>query len=288
MDTGALTIKQNPDGGWPYMRGQSCTEPTVYAIMAMLAAGESASAARGLTWLTRTQRQDGGWPVQPAVDQSSWVTALVALLPPEQLGSAAHARAIRWLVGSVGQESRFFLRFREWLLGITPLLDEKTAGWPWVPGTAAWVGPTSLAIMALEREDRRCQAAGLRARIDAGRMFLLARVCSKGGWNYGGVRAFGYESNSYPETTGMALAALRGVKSPKVELSLKVARNYLAECRSADAFNWLRLGLLAHGSLPAGACPPRELAPRTVPDIALDFAVTAVAGGSPIFWTENV
>jgi len=54
----------------------------------------------------------------------------------------------------------------------------------------------------------------------------------------------------------MALAALRGVRSPGHQRGLAVARRFLGECRSADALNWLRLGLLAHGQLPAGYCHP--------------------------------
>ena len=37
MSPDVLAGKQNPDGGWPYGRGSSWTEPTVYAILAMLA-----------------------------------------------------------------------------------------------------------------------------------------------------------------------------------------------------------------------------------------------------------
>jgi hypothetical protein len=284
MDTGVLIGKQNPDGGWPYVRGKSCTEPTVYAVMALLAAGEEVSSARGLRWLRATQRRDGGWPAQTGVDQSNWVTALAALLPPDRLGAAAHARAVRWLVGTIGEESSFFYHMREWLVGVPIPPDQRVAGWPWVPGSAAWVGPTSLAILALEQQDRRGARAGIRERIEGGRQFLLYRMCTNGGWNHGGVRPLGYESNPYPETTGMALAALRGVKSAKVELSLKLAREYLAHCHSADALNWLRLGLLAHDRLPAGFCPPAEVAYRTVPESSLDFLVAAVADGSPLFW----
>ncbi len=283
MHTGVLIAKQNPDGGWPYVRGKSCTEPTVYAVMALLAAGEEAPAQRGLRWLAGSQRRDGGWPAQTGVDQSSWVTALVALLAPEHLGAIVHARAIRWLVGTIGEESTFLYGMREWLLGMsTP--DHKVSGWPWVPGSAAWVAPTSIAILALEQEARRGCEAGIRERIDAGRRFLLYRMCGGGGWNHGGVRALGYESNPYPETTGMALAALRGVNSEKVNLSLRLAREYLAKCHSADALNWLRLGLLAHGRMPPEYCPPPEIAYRTVPDSSLDFLVAAVAGGAPLFW----
>jgi hypothetical protein len=57
-----------------------------------------------------------------------------------------------------------------------------------------------------------------------------------------------------------------------------VARRFLAECRSADALNWLRLGLLAHGPLPAGYCHPVAIANRTLPDMSLGLLVTAEKG----------
>ena len=82
-------------------------------------------------------------------------------------------------------------------------------------------------------------------------------MCRDGGWNHGSVRALGYESTPYPETTGMALAALRGVRSPEIEPALDVAERFLGECRSADALNWLRIGLMAHGQLPDRLLPAR-------------------------------
>src|ERR1041385_2570989 len=105
MSIGFILSKQNLDGGWSYVRGKSWTEPTVYSVMALLAAGEQPAAARAMQWLAATQRADGGWSPQPGVDESTWVTALVALLPPENLGAAAHARAIHWLTGVSGRET---------------------------------------------------------------------------------------------------------------------------------------------------------------------------------------
>jgi hypothetical protein len=67
-------------------------------------------------------------------------------------------------------------------------------------------------------------------------------MCREGGWNHGSVRALGYESKAYPETTGMALAALHGVQAPELPRAIGVAQRFLAACRSADALNWLRLG----------------------------------------------
>jgi hypothetical protein len=284
MSIEELAGKQNQDGGWPYVRGTSWTEPTVYAVLALLAAGETECSGRGLRWIGRNEQPDGGWPAQPGIDQSTSVTALVALLPPELLGREAHGRGIAWLLGMEGEESTLTYRLREWLLGNAPGADQEFAGWPWVPGTGAWVGPTSLAILALEKENRRTPRADLRRRVEEGRKFLIRRMCQDGGWNHGAVRALGYESQPYPETTGQALLALRGVRSAEVGKALTVARRFLAECRSADALNWLRLGLLAHDELPAGYCVPAGVASRTLPDASLDMLVGAAQKGSNLFW----
>lgn len=85
----------------------------------------------------------------------------------------------------------------------------------------------------------------------------------------------------------MALAALRGVTSPKVDRALKTAKSFLDECRSADALNWLRLGLLAHHQLPEGFSPP-SLQCRTLPEASLAMIiVVAQKGGAEgdVFWS---
>lgn len=278
MSLSRLAEKQNPDGGWPYRQGPSWTEPTTYAVLSMLAVGESERAANGIRWLLKMRRADGGWPVCAGVDESSWTTALAAMLPPEALGVEAHRGAIQWLLGETGEESTWAYRLREFLSGRKPPPDQSAPGWPWLPGAAAWVGPTSLALLALERESRRNQGgARLQKRLEEGRHFLLNRTCRTGGWNHGSVNALGYPADAYPETTGMALAALRGCRAGQVDRSLALARGFLENCRSADAFNWLRLGLGAHGALPAGYAAPREIQFRTVPEMAVDALI--MAGG---------
>jgi hypothetical protein len=142
-----------------------------------------------------------------------------------------------------------------------------------------------LAILALDKENRRRPLIGIRQRIDAGRKFLLLRACQDGGWNHGSARALGYESKPYPETTGMALAALRGISGREVSRSLRIGRQFLAECRSVDAQNWLRLGLAAHGELPPGYCRPAGNLARTIPESSLDLlAGDAAAGRTPFWW----
>jgi hypothetical protein len=285
MSLDALIGRQNPDGGWPYSRGGSWTEPTVYAIMALLSAGETASAQRGVAWLGSIARRDGGWPPRAGVDMSTWVTGLVALLGPRIVGAAPYGRAIHWLLDTTGEESTFAYRLREWLLGNnTSENDAKFPGWPWVPSNAGWVVPTSIAILALDKEERRQPSTGVHHRIDAGRHFLLGRACDEGGWNYGSSHPLGYPSLAYPETTGLALAALRGVRSPQVGRALVAAQRFFAECRSADALNWLRFGLRVHGKLPAGYCTPSGVEFRTIPETSLDLVMTAAEQGRDFFW----
>lgn len=283
MSTAILLATQNSDGGWPYARGSSWTEPTVYAVLALLEAGETAAARRGLDWLQAAQRPDGGWPPRPGVDQTTWVTALVALIAPEHLAPGTHRSAIRWLLGATGRESTSVYRLREWLLGNAVPADQRFPGWPWVPGTAAWVSPTSVAILALAKEEQRLPSADVRRRIREGQGFLVARMCTGGGWNHGSAHALGYASLPYPETTGMALAALRGFDAPEVRMGIGVARRFLADCRSADALNWLRLGLAAHGQLPPGFCPPPDVPRRTIPETSLNLLVSAADGGRRLF-----
>jgi squalene cyclase len=283
MSIALLIERQNRDGGWPYIRGASWTEPTAYAILALLAAGEPAPAERGLRWMRAAQRRDGGWPPQPGVEQSTWVTALAALLPPERLGREEHRRSIEWLLGAGGAETSIGYRMREWLLGNAPPADQAHTGWPWMPGTAAWVGPTSLAILALEKEALRRPSSATRERIDSGRRFLLSRVCTEGGWNHGSVRAMGYTLPPYPETTGMALAALGGVESSQMERSIEIAVRFLAECRSADALSWLRLGLITHKRLPKGNGAASALVCRTLSETSLALLTGEAAEGKGPF-----
>jgi hypothetical protein len=173
---------------------------------------------------------------------------------------------------------------RMWLLGESQSSGHGSPGWPWIRGTAAWVAPTSLAILALQKEMVRRPSAAIRRRVEQGHRFLLGRVSEGGGWNHGSVRALGYESTAYPETTGMALAALRGVQCPETEHALNLADRFLAECHSADALNWLRIGLMTHGRLPDGYFPPARLACRTLPETSLDMLVVGTQKDSNSFW----
>ena len=268
-----LLKTQNQDGGWPYGRGTSWTEPTALALLA-LGPGHAAC-ARGYAWLRAQQRSDGGWAPKAGVDAATWVTSLVALLPPQTLGPQYIQQARGWILAGTGANSTFWYRLRERMLGSNS--SEEHPGWPWFPGTAAWVAPTSLAMLALRKSDAKQPAIGERLR--QGREFLLARRCADGGWNHGSARALGYEGNSYPETTGVALLALAGV--PNLERSIAAAERHWRQCRSAEGAAWLKLGLLAHGVHPAGR--PAQAPPRNVRDTALSAIAGQAEKGANVF-----
>jgi hypothetical protein len=226
-------IIQNRDGGWAYNKGGSWTEPTAFVLLAQSVTGiDRPSFDAGLKFLLSMQREDGGWRPQPDVAESTWVTSLIALLPEEAIGAARLSQAVKWLQGQTGRESSWSYRFQQWRPGNK---DEFPDGWPWFPGAAAWVIPTSLGILAFERELSRREDRKLRARVESGREFLFARMCADGGWNHGSNHAMGRDGDSYPETTGVALAALHNApKSAQIERAKGAARRHLATCRTAE------------------------------------------------------
>src|SRR5713101_4102911 len=154
FDVASIINLQNHDGGWPYRKvAGSWTEPTVFALLAQsVEKGDPRSMERGFTWLRACQRQDGGWPPHPSVAQSTWVTALVGLLSRDEIGRAHYASTVEWLMGQTGQEtSSFVFKLRNELLGDVAGVSEARTGWPFIPGAAAWVTPTALTILALEK-----------------------------------------------------------------------------------------------------------------------------------------
>lgn len=273
---------QNRDGGWPYTKGISWTEPTVYALLAHQAGHFDCDRESAAAWLAGAQRPDGGWPPARPVDQSTWVTALVTLLPPEIIGADRYARAIEWLLGQSGMESTPAFHVREFLVnGDRPEYPQKS-GWPWFPGTSAWVTPTCLGILALQKCYWRRPSPAVRERLERARNYLLSRRCADGGWNYGSSQALGYNLQSYPETTGQALLALEETDPGSLVQSLHLAHRLFRECRSSGGAAWLRLGLLAHQQLPAGT-PFFSRPCRTIADRALGLLAETADAGRNIF-----
>jgi len=278
----ALVRTQNSEGGWGYLDGGSWTEPTALALLALegepLMEGVRTRASEHLRAL---QRSDGGWPPRKSVDRSTWVTALAVLALGEGLSGGALAGAVRWLLRATGKELGFLPRLRLRLLGVGSEQGQGE-GWPWFPETAAWVTPTALTVLALEKVRSRVLSADVDKRLGSARLYLWSRMCRDGGWNHGSTRALGYDAGSYPETTGIALLALRGERSPRLPVALSAAQRHLRDCRSSSGRSWLRLALSAHARPApgeAGGEPPW----RGVMDLALCLlAERAAAGSNPL------
>ncbi|HEX4274330.1 MAG TPA: prenyltransferase/squalene oxidase repeat-containing protein [Bryobacteraceae bacterium] len=264
--------RQNRDGGWAYNKGCSWTEPTAFVLLAQTVTQvDRRSFEAGLKFLRSTQRRDGGWSPQPDVAESTWVTALAVLLPEETVGADRMKRALAWLEGQTGRESSWSYKFQMWRNGDK---EKYPDGWPWFPGAAAWVIPTSLGILAFKRALRRGEDREWRKRVDLGAEFLFGRVCADGGWNHGSNRALGRDGDSYPETTGIALTALAGApRSEIIRRAITRGRRHLAECRTAEGIAWLRMGLAAHGE-------PVDVTPAAAPRTTLDAALTAIASAN--------
>src|SRR5438046_2916407 len=83
-------------------------------------------------------------------------------------GACVHQRAIDWVLRTTGEQSTATYRLRQWLLGISGSSEWESPGWPWTIGAAEWVGPTTIAILALEQEELRNPSARIRERMAAG------------------------------------------------------------------------------------------------------------------------
>src|SRR5580692_911410 len=113
-----LVDRQNPDGGWGYRRGGgSWTEPTCYALLALSSDAPAApdTLRRGAKWLAAQRRAGGGWAPRESVQESTWVTSLVLLLPSavtrELEGNGVDRQSAEaWVLDQTGRESSWVQR----------------------------------------------------------------------------------------------------------------------------------------------------------------------------------
>jgi hypothetical protein len=280
-----LSDLQDQDGGWSYGSGRSWTEPTVFSLLALHAWQAGAVACqRAGAWLLRCERPDGGVAPNPSVVESTWVTAL-ALLSRRATGVGPPEDALlRWLLRTQSEDSRWWRRLQEFVRGTAS--EETAPAWSWFPGTAGWVFPTACTLAAMKYSGQLLPTQGTTKRVAQGEKYMSLRVCRDGGWNHGSARALGYESDSYPETTGAALVGLRGLAGAEVtKRGIDRAQAHLATCTSSYAQSWLELGLLAHGVNPM---PPRVAPDLRQPlDVALALIVLAGRKGVPVLWRSG-
>ena len=272
-----LLAAQNSDGGWPYQRGDSWTEPSALALIASYAYGLTGEPfERGLRWLTAQQRADGGWPPNRQVDISTSVTSLVtiALLPIPDFQSAA-GKAAHWTMKQVYPDR---LSAGLLLARMLRLPSAQAPGSvPWFPGTAGWVTPTSMSIIALSQVARVRDSSYLSTLVRESQSFLLSRRCVDGGWNHGGANIRSEDATSYPETTGIALLALSSLPNRQLTRPLALAERFLQTPESLEGLCWLQMGLRANGRSVSDVSSAQP--PRTSRDIALRLLALASVDG---------
>jgi hypothetical protein len=279
-----LTAAQNADGGWSYKltetwRGgvSSWTEPTALALIACHAWSiVSESYLRGLQWLVEDQRPDGGWAPNRTVDASTSVTslALLALLPSKDHHAAA-VKATQWTSKQVYTDGFSPALLLARLLHLPPAHAPGSVAW--FPGTAGWVIPTAMSILALSQASQVLNLPQLSSLAAQSQAYLLSRRCVDGGWNHGGTNTRSEEANSYPETTGIALLALSSLPPAQLADPLRFGQQLLSSPESLEGLSWLQMGMAANRQEtpdPATIGPP-----RTSRDAALRLLALAVRAG---------
>ena len=171
----------------------------------------------------------------------------------------------------------------------TPGAISVVKGWPWKEGTSSWVEPTAHALVALKKVARKKVEAqksavnitSLSERVRSGEAQLLDIRCRDGGWNYGNRTVLGDDLRSYPETTGLALLGLQGVKGAEksIDLALKMVQGGVSPMARA----WLTVALRLHG-----VQPPALTGPAT-PDVLITAieALAAPEGNYRLMRTES-
>lgn len=240
-----LRMSQDTSGGWGYLPGHSPTTEATAAVL--LALRDQAQAARmlecGLGWLRATQNEDGGWGYAEGDEESGWQTAWAVLAISKILISdESYRRGVEWLtkVKPLGHRGDDFSNMESTEDTSAPVVYS----WPWYPGEATWVEPTSLAILALEKESAN-QVVSLR--VKHALTYLKQRRCPGGGWNVGNPVMFDVVLPGRAPQTALALLALLTADSnPYEEQDIKILLQDMFEDSSALG---LGLGSLALRSL---------------------------------------
>jgi Prenyltransferase and squalene oxidase repeat len=279
--TQELLRRQNTDGGWGYQGKTSWTEPTALAVLALesLHRGESRSRdlphARGIQWLLTHQQDDGGWAPNPIVNESTSVTSTASLAISGSRNQPAQARAVQWILKQIKPKLSVVASLKFELEGM-PSAESVMGGSPWYPGTACWIAPTAMSVVALTNARRASYSStpALDSAVEQSKRYILSRQCVDGGWNHGGTHVRSSTARSYPEMTGMALLALD--ETEQIEKSLRLAEQMQSHAESSEGQSWLTLALCKHRRTPVAM---RPMQPHTTRDLALH--VLALSASSP-------
>jgi hypothetical protein len=246
---------QNADGGWGTQPGKaSNVEATSFALLALGTLRErslSHSLERGQDWLRQVQRPAGGFPYMAHLREGSWASplAVIALsfFDPDH---SAVLRGVEWVLRRRGSGLGLITSIQYWLApeGFLVKLNPFLKGWSWTAGTFSWVEPTAYSLIAIKKLGSRLNQDQLTTRISEGERMIYDRMCMGGGWNYGNSSVLGEELWPYPDTTALALIALRNREGePANRLSLAALEKMLGENHSGLALGWAALCFALYG-----------------------------------------
>lgn len=280
-----LLASQNSDGGWPYKRGSSWAEPTAFAVLALQSHQNSPNQSvweRGISWLLARQKPAGGWAPNANVGECTSVTsaATLAILPfASRREPAKLDAALTWTANNVYRDDLSLGLLLARALNLPPAHAPGSVAW--YPGTAGWVTPTALSTFVLFRAARETNRPDLLKVAALSGSYLYNRRCIDGGWNHGGSKTRSEDATSYPETTGIALLALRAASITAPPDSIALAHRFLNHPESIEGLSWLQMALQsANQTIPD---PPNMPTPRHNRDVALRLLALAAAQGKNPF-----
>ena len=252
-------------GGWSHVGGQFGTEPTSLALLALYSSSTSSTVMREeLAPLMARQQPNGLWPAAgDGAGANFWASAIAVNtlmrlgVPPETFAASLDA-----LVHCRPLEASWLVRLKFRLADRQVRFNPRKYGWPWVPDTASWVVPTSMALITMERAKRQGLIRGseLEKRLRLGAEMLLDRACPEGGWNAGNAIVYGVPLRPHIDATALALAALR------FHYHLPIVRNSLTwmlnrtDCASAYSLAWMILAAAAYKDVRSDVSPTLDVA----------------------------
>jgi hypothetical protein len=201
-----LLINQNPDGGWGYAPGDDSVVEVTSAVSLAIANHPEAEAAvsNSLKWLITNQNLDGGWGITSSDGRSGWQTAWAVLALSQLSENLSNLyRGVNWLIrveiAEINRETD------KQMIRDMFSFDPNLRGWPWQPGEATFVEPTTIAMLALSSVEN---SRPILARINEGINYLHDRRCAEGGWNVGNPEMFSKNLPPRAHPTAWGILAL--------------------------------------------------------------------------------
>jgi hypothetical protein len=270
-----------------HVGGPPSTEPTALAVMALVAQGRHAAAAKGIEWLAGLQAPDGS--VGPTASQSvpGWPTSLAVLAAHFATNTDSAKRATTARRFDIDRAVAWILRTRGEALPRTPEMGHDTTlvGWPWVEDTHSWIEPTAMHVLALTSVGR-----GDHPRTREAVRLLIDRLLPDGGCNYGNTVVMNQVLRPHLQPTGLAMLALASESDQKgkVAKSLDYLARELSPRTASASLAYGLMGMAAQNRFPTNslswleAAYRRTIASEPAPYRLALIALAAMAADSPL------